>query len=44
MGNNICVSSRKCQSFQSTDHFGMLCSRPYEKKIVVKFEKKRYIL
>lgn len=40
MGNNICASSRKCESFQRTDTFGMLCKRPYDREVVVKFEKK----
>ena len=38
MGNNICASSRKCED--NTEMFGMLCKRPYEKPLVVKFEKK----
>ena len=38
MGNNICASSRKCED--NTEMFGMLCKRPYEKPVVVKFEKK----
>ena len=40
MGNNICASSRKCDGSHSADPFGMLCSRPYEKDVVIKFEKK----
>lgn len=38
MGNNICASSRKCEG--NTEMFGILCKRPYEKPVVVKFEKK----
>ena len=38
MGNNICASSRKCED--NTEMFGILCKRPYEKPVVVKFEKK----
>jgi len=38
MGNNICASSRKCED--NTEMFGILCKRPYEKPLVVKFEKK----
>ena len=38
MGNNICASSRKCED--NTEMFGMLRKRPYDKPVVVKFEKK----
>ena len=38
MGNSICASSRKCQD--NGEMFGMLCKRPYDKPILVKFEKK----
>lgn len=37
MGNDICVSRRKCDT--NSDMFGMLCKRPYDKPITVKFEK-----
>ena len=37
MGNNICASSRKCQD--NGEMFGMLCKRPYDKPVLVKFEK-----
>ena len=38
MGNSICASSRKCEG--NAEAFGMLCKRPYDKPVVVKFEKK----
>ena len=38
MGNNICASSRKCEG--NVEAFGMLCKRPYDKPVIVKFEKK----
>ena len=38
MGNSICASSRKCQ--ENGEMFGMLCKRPYDKPVLVKFEKK----
>ena len=38
MGNSICASSRKCQD--NGEMFGMLCKRPYDKPVLVKFEKK----
>lgn len=38
MGNSICASSRKCEG--NAEMFGMLCKRPYDKPVVVKFEKK----
>ena len=38
MGNNICASSRKCQD--NGEMFGMLCKRPYDKQVLVKFEKR----
>ena len=38
MGNNICASSRKCQD--NGEMFGMLCKRPYDKPVLVKFEKR----
>ncbi len=37
MGNDICVFTRKCDT--NSDMFGMLCKRPYDKPITVKFEK-----
>ena len=40
MGNNICASSRKCDGSRRTDPFGMLCKRPYDREVVVEFEKK----
>ena len=40
MGNNICASSRKCDGSHSAGQFGMLCKRPYDREVVVKFEKK----
>ena len=39
MGNNLRSGSRKCEP-TSGDQFGMLCRRPYERPLVVKFEKK----
>lgn len=39
MGNNLCSGSRKCEA-PTGEQFGMLCRRPYEKPILVKFEKK----
>jgi hypothetical protein len=39
MGNNFCSGSRKeCVYRTNPSSFGMLCKRPYEKDIVVKFE------
>lgn len=40
MGNNICASSRKCDGSHNVEPFGMLCKRPYDREVVVKFEKK----
>ena len=39
MGNNLCSGSRKCEP-TSGDHFGMLCRRPIDRPLLVKFEKK----
>lgn len=33
----MCASSRKCENNQ--EMFGMLCKRPYDKPVVVKFDK-----
>ena len=39
MGNNFCAGHRKeCVYRTNPSSFGMLCKRPYEKDIVVKFE------
>ena len=38
MGNNLCSGARKCEP-SNGDQFGMLCRRPYERPLVVKFEK-----
>ena len=38
MGNNLCSGTRKCEP-SNGDQFGMLCRRPYERPLVVKFEK-----
>ena len=42
MGNSICASSRKCQ--ENGEMFGMLCKRPYEKPVLVKFENETHLL
>lgn len=34
----MCASSRKCQD--NGEMFGMLCKRPYDKPVLVKFEKR----
>tara|TARA_Y100000591_G_C21319995_1_gene445063 strand:- start:193 stop:366 length:174 start_codon:yes stop_codon:yes gene_type:complete len=39
MGNNLCSGARNCEP-SNGDQFGMLCRRPYERPLVVKFEKK----
>ena len=39
MGNNLCSGSRKCAP-SNGDHFGMLCRRPIDRPLLVKFEKK----
>ena len=39
MGNNLCSGSRKCEP-TSGDQFGMLCRRPIDRPVLVKFEKK----
>ena len=38
MGNNLCSGARNCEP-SNGDQFGMLCRRPYERPLVVKFEK-----
>ena len=39
MGNNLCSGSRKCEP-SNGDQFGMLCRRPIDRPLLVKFEKK----
>ena len=39
MGNNLCSGSRKCEP-SNGDQFGMLCRRPIDRPVLVKFEKK----
>ena len=39
MGNNLCSGYRKCEP-SNGDHFGMLCRRPIDRPLLVKFEKK----
>lgn len=39
MGNNLCSGSRKCAP-TSGEQFGMLCRRPIDRPLLVKFEKK----
>ena len=39
MGNNLCSGSRKCEP-TGGDQFGMLCRRPIDRPVLVKFEKK----
>ena len=39
MGNNLCSGSRKCEP-SNGDQFGMLCRRPMDRPLLVKFEKK----
>ena len=45
MGNSMCTGSRECAYKRNVDindnsaTFGMLCKRPYDKEVVVKFEK-----
>lgn len=47
MGNSMCGGARECVLKQSdisrtkdnSATFGMLCKRPYDKEVVVKFEK-----
>ncbi len=34
---NMCATSRKCQD--NEEMFGMLCKRPYDKPVIIKFEK-----
>ena len=38
MGNTLCSGARNCEP-SNADQFGMLCRRPYERPLVVKFEK-----
>ena len=43
MGNDLCISHRKCES-NNHEMFGILCKRPYDKPVVVKFEKQNTYL
>ena len=43
MGNDLCMSHRKCES-NNQEMFGILCKRPYDKPVVVKFEKQNTYL
>lgn len=42
MGNDLCISHRKCEN--NNEMFGILCNRPYEKSIIIKFEKQNTYL
>ena len=39
MGNNLCYGYRKCEPCNG-DQFGILCRRPIDRPLLVKFEKK----
>lgn len=39
MGNNLCSGSRNCEPTNNVQ-FGMLCRRPYDRPLIIKFEKK----